>query len=81
MTAPAARPDSPVSIVSILALALPSGAVFLLASLVGIFMIRIAATLGPDAVVAVNADGIAISSAPRWTSRTMRSGPAGRASK
>ncbi|MBK6288722.1 MAG: hypothetical protein IPJ33_21065 [Gammaproteobacteria bacterium] len=55
MTAPAARPDSPVSIVSILALALPSGAVFLLASLVGIFMIRIAATLGPDAVVAVNA--------------------------
>lgn len=55
MSAPAARPDSPVSIVSILALALPSGAVFLLASLVGIFMIRVAATLGADAVVAVNA--------------------------
>ncbi|MBP8924569.1 MAG: hypothetical protein KBG75_01795, partial [Pseudomonadales bacterium] len=55
MSAPAERQDSPVSIVSILALALPSGAVFMLATLVGIFMIRIAATLGADAVVAVNA--------------------------
>jgi putative MATE family efflux protein len=55
-TPTAARPGgSPVSILSILALSLPSSAVFLLATLVGIFMIRIAATLGADAVVAVNA--------------------------
>jgi len=38
---------------AILAIALPSGTVFLLATLLGIAMVRFAAALGPDAVTAV----------------------------
>jgi hypothetical protein len=47
--------DAAVSATAILALALPSSTMFLLATLVGIAMIRFAAALGPDAVAAVNA--------------------------
>lgn len=47
--------ESPVSIAAILALALPSSAVFLVGTLVAVMMIRFAAGLGPDAVAAVSA--------------------------
>jgi len=47
--------EAAVSATAILALALPSSTMFLLATLVGIAMIRFAAALGPDAVAAVNA--------------------------
>ncbi len=46
---------SPVSVAAILRLALPSSAVFLMATLMSLVMIRFAAALGPDAVAAVNA--------------------------
>jgi putative MATE family efflux protein len=49
------RGNGAASAAAILALALPSSAMFLLATLLGIAMIRFAATLGPDAVAAVNA--------------------------
>ena len=49
------RGEDAASTADILALALPSSAMFLLVTLVGIAMIRFAATLGPDAVAAVNA--------------------------
>ena len=52
---PQQRGDGAVSTAAILALALPSGTMFLLATLVGIAMIRFAAALGPDAVAAVSA--------------------------
>lgn len=52
---PHARGDGAVSARAIFALALPSSAMFLLATLVGIAMIRFAAALGPDAVAGVNA--------------------------
>ena len=56
--APAAdsgNPASAVSVRAIMRLALPSSAVFLMATLMSLVMIRFAAALGPDAVAAVNA--------------------------
>jgi putative MATE family efflux protein len=50
---PGSRDPGAASTTAILALALPSATVFLLATLLGIAMIRFAATLGPDAVTAV----------------------------
>jgi putative MATE family efflux protein len=46
---------SAVSVGAILRLALPSSAVFLMATIMGLVMIRFASALGPDAVAAVNA--------------------------
>jgi len=48
-------PSGPVPVSEILRLALPSSAVFLLATLLALLTIRFASTLGPDAVAAVNA--------------------------
>lgn len=48
-------PASAVSMSAILRLALPSSAVFLMATIMGLLMIRFASALGPDAVAAVNA--------------------------
>jgi hypothetical protein len=46
---------SAVSVRAILRLALPSSAVFLIATIMGLVMFRFASALGPDAVAAVNA--------------------------
>ncbi len=51
----AGGPASAVSVQAILRLALPSSAVFLMATIMGLLMIRFASALGPEAVAAVNA--------------------------